>query len=85
MSSMGASVGKYSGFDASQNATMASTNNASGTQTIPKDRNLEIMGKLLKQVRLIVMGEMDEEDLPSMVDVNEAVKAFNACNSCKRA
>ena len=24
------------------------------------------------------MGEMDEEDLPSMEDVNEAVKAFNA-------
>ena len=35
-------------------------------------------GKLLKQVRLIVMCEIDEEVSPSMEDVNEAVKAFNA-------
>ncbi|MGN8560582.1 UNVERIFIED_CONTAM: hypothetical protein LI989_08805, partial [Campylobacter jejuni] len=74
----GAGVGKSSGFDASQNATMAQSYNGGGAQTAPKDKNREILGKLLKKVRLIVMGEGDEEDLPSMEDVNEAVKAFNA-------
>ena len=71
-------MGKSSGLDVSQNAIMASRNNGSVAQTAPKDRNHEILGKLLKHVRLIVMGEMDEEDPPSMVDVNEAVKAINA-------
>ena len=50
-------------------------------QTAPKDKNLDILGKLLKQFILIVMGEMDEEDLPLMEDVKEAAKAFNAHKS----
>ena len=48
MASVGAGVGKSSGFDASQNATTASKNNSSGVQIVPKDPNLEITGKLLK-------------------------------------
>lgn len=92
MAGVGASVGKSSGFDATQNTTMANRNNGSGAQTAPKDKNLEILEKLPKQVRLIVMGETDGEDLPSTEDVKEAVKAFNThkrawnvspgCTSC---
>ena len=57
---------------------MASTDNGSGAQIAPNDPNLEIIGKLLKKFILIVMGEMDEEDLPTIEDVIKAVKAFNA-------
>ena len=31
----------------------------------------------LKKVGLISTGKMEEEDLPSMEDIKEAVKAFN--------
>ena len=67
---MGAGVGKSSGFDASQNATTASINNGSGAQLAPKDKNLEILGELLKKVGLIVIGEVYEEDIPTMEDIN---------------
>ena len=56
---------------------MATENSGSGVQTSPMDKNLEMLGKFLKQVRLIVMGDIDE-DLPSMGQMNEFVKAFNA-------
>ena len=56
---------------------MSTTNICSGALTASKDKNLEILGKILKQVRKIVMGEMDE-DLQSMEDVNKTVKAFSA-------
>lgn len=71
-------MGKSSGLDALQKATMATTTNGNWAQTALKDNNLEILGKLLKEIRLILMGEMVEDDLSSMEDVNEAVKAFNA-------
>ena len=53
-------VGKFSGFDASQKATITTTNEGSGAQIAPKGKNLKTVGKLLKKVRLIVMGEMDK-------------------------
>ena len=77
MAGVDAGVGKSSCFDASQKATIAN-NNSSGAQIASKDKNLEILGTQLKQIRLIVMGEIDEENPPSMEAVNEVVKALNA-------
>lgn len=75
---MDAGVGESRGFDASQKATMSLTDSGSEAQTVRRDHNLEIFGKLLERVRLTLMAEMNEEDLPTMEDVNEAVKASNA-------
>ena len=41
------------------------------------DKNLETIGKLLEKDRLIAMGKIDEEGLPSTEDINEVKKAFN--------
>lgn len=71
-------MNKTSDFDASQKATMSTTNNGSIAQIAPKDHNLELVEKLQKLVRLIAMGEMDEQDLTTMEDINEAVKAFSS-------
>ena len=70
MESIGTVVGKPNGFDASQKATMATTNIGSGAQTVPKDNNLDTIVRLLKWVRLIVMGKMENKGLPSMDDAN---------------
>lgn len=74
---MGAGEGKFSGFDALQKATTANKSEGCGVQIAPNDPKLEIIWKLLKNIRLIVMGEIDEEALPTMEDINESVKALN--------
>lgn len=83
MASVNASVVKFNGFYALRKATTASKSQCTGAQIAPVDRNLEIIRRLMKKDRLIVMGEMDGEDLLTMEDVNEAVKTFNCHKAWK--
>ena len=54
---------------------MATANNGSKWQTASVIKNLEILGNILKKLILIAMDEVEEE-LPTMWDVNEAVRTF---------
>ena len=56
MVGMNAGVVRPSSLDEPQKSVMAITNNSSRIQAALRSKNLEMLGKLLRKVRLVVMG-----------------------------
>lgn len=69
----GASVDKFSGFDASQAAIMAAKNHSEGceAQTVPKEKNLEFLWNLLKKARLPAMSKVEVSETSKANDIHK--------------